>query len=65
MSWKEPCQSYAHSPLFAENSRVIPIDRGRNIIVLVYSMTGMSSTRKRIKYYKARLNRAIRLLRIV
>lgn len=65
ISWKEPCQSSAHSLLLAASNKIRMIESGTNIMMLVYYMTGISLARTRIMYSKAKLMRAIRLQSIV
>lgn len=50
MSWKEPCHSSAHSPLFEDNSRIRINEIGRKAITLAYSSTGKSSARIMMRY---------------
>jgi hypothetical protein len=51
MSWKEPCQVTAHYPLLDESIKMRPKTTGIKIMTLVYSKTGKSSLKLRIKNY--------------
>ena len=65
ISWKDPCQSSAHSPLLEDKSKIRRNETGRKMITLVYSSTGRSSAMIKIRYSRKRHTRAIIVLKRV